>query len=79
MTLHACMVISLPLQTFSPSYGQWLTILISLLLVVLGVSREVLLVVGVTKFIATVVPSVVASDSDRDEMTVSGGQVVPVL
>ena len=37
-----------------------------------------LLVVGVAKFIATVVPSVVASDGGRDGMMVSGGQV-PVL
>ena len=43
---------------------EWLTILISLLLV------EVLLVVGVAKFIAIVVPSVVASDSGRDGMMV---------
>ena len=69
-------LISLPLQTFPPSYGldEWL---ISLLVVVLGVSREVLLVVGVAKFIATVVPSAGVAP-DRDGMMVSGGQV-PVL
>ena len=59
------------------SVDEWLTIFISLLLVVLGVSREVLLVVGVAKFIATDVPSVVASGS-RDGMMVSGGQVEPL-
>ena len=37
------------------------------------------LIVGVAKFIATVVPSVVASDSGRDGMIVSGGQVEPLL
>ena len=38
--------------------------------------REVLLVVGVAKSIATVVPPVVASGSGRDGMMVSGGGVV---